>query len=437
MTEHYLDEIVRAQKNGVPKGIASLCSAHPYVLKAIMRHAQKTGTPVLIESTCNQVNQYGGYTNMTPADFVSFVHGIAQENDVPFDQVLLGGDHLGPNVWQHEPAEIAMRKSCQMMREYINAGYSKIHLDASMKLADDLQDCPLDLEIAAGRAADLALVAEQSWKSSSENHTAPRYVIGTEVPIPGGAQEHEDGVSVTTPEDVRQTIDATRQAFYQRGLQQAWERVVALVVQPGVEFGDDFVLEYKPEAARDLVHFIEAESALIYEAHSTDYQTRQGLYDLVRDHFAILKVGPWLTFAFREAVFTLARIEDELRTRIGPAESSHLLEVMDDVMLKLPGYWAKYYRGNEYDLRFARKYSLSDRARYYWPDPRIQTALIKLIKNLETAPIPLSLLSQYAPLQYKRIRNGTLENSPEGIILDQITSVLETYAEACKGEADS
>ena len=437
MTEHYLDEIVRAQKNGVSKGIASLCSAHPYVLKAAMRHAQKSGNPVLIESTCNQVNQFGGYTNMTPADFVSFVHEIAQKNDVPDEQVLLGGDHLGPNVWQHEPAEVAMQKSCQMIREYINAGYSKIHLDASMKLADDPQGFPLDLEIAAGRAADLAVEAEQSWKSSGESRVAPRYVIGTEVPIPGGAKEHEDGVAITSPDDARQTIDATRQAFYQRGLEQAWERVVALVVQPGVEFGDDFVLEYKPEAAYNLARFIEKESALIYEAHSTDYQTCQGLTDLVQDHFAILKVGPWLTFAFREAVFTLARIEDELRTRIGPAESSHILEVMDDVMLKLPDYWAKYYKGNEYDLRFARKYSLSDRARYYWPDPRIQTALTKLLHNLKTAPIPLSLLSQYAPLQYKRIRNGTLENSPEGIILDQITSVLETYAEACKGGNDS
>ena len=82
-------------------------------------------------------------------------------------------------------------------------------------------------------------------------------------------------------------------------------------MQPGVEFGDDFVLPYQPDAARELSKFIETQP-IIYEAHSTDYQTRQALKNLVRDHFAILKVGPALTFAFREAVFALAMMENEL-----------------------------------------------------------------------------------------------------------------------------
>ncbi len=87
---------------------------------------------------------------------------------------------------------------------------------------------------------------------------------------------------------------------------------MALVVQPGVEFGDEFVHEYQPEPARELVHLIESYPNLVYEAHSTDYQTRQGLRDLVQDHFAILKVGPALTFAFREAIFALVNMENEL-----------------------------------------------------------------------------------------------------------------------------
>ncbi len=36
------------------------------------------------------------------------------------------------------------------------------------------------------------------------------------------------------------------------------------------------------------------------------------LRGLVTDHFAILKVGPVLTYAYREAVFALSFIEDEL-----------------------------------------------------------------------------------------------------------------------------
>ena len=83
-------------------------------------------------------------------------------------------------------------------------------------------------------------------------------------------------MSVTRIEDARQTIEVTREAFYREGLQSAWERVIAVVVQPGVEFGDDFVLEYQPQKAKELSRFIESE-AIIYEAHSTDYQTRAAL----------------------------------------------------------------------------------------------------------------------------------------------------------------
>jgi D-tagatose-1,6-bisphosphate aldolase subunit GatZ/KbaZ len=298
-----------------------------------------------------------------------------------------------------------------------------------MKLADDDPHTALPVEVTANRAAELAEAAEQAW-NEGELKTAPRYIIGTEVPVPGGAQEHEEGVCVTSPENARETIEITHQAFRRRGLDKAWERVIALVVQPGVEFGDDFILEYRPAEARDLARFIE-DYPLVFEAHSTDYQTRQGLTELVRDHFGILKVGPWLTFAFREAVFALARIEDELQSRVRAADRSHLLDVMDDVMVNQPQYWAKYYSGSEYDLRFARKFSLSDRARYYWPDPRIQAALQQLLNNLSANPIPLPLLSQYAPVQYERIRACKLENTPEAIILDKIVEVLDTYAHAC------
>ena len=226
---------------------------------------------------------------MTPKDFVAYVRGIAEEEMFPFENILLGGDHLGPNVWQDEPAESAMQKAEVLVRDYVQAGFTKIHLDCSMRLGDDPEGA-LEPGLVARRAARLAQAAESA---GTEFNSALRYVIGTEVPVPGGATAHEEGVSVTKVEDARQTIDVTREAFARAGLQSAWERVIAVVVQPGVEFGDDFVLPHQPEAARELSKFIESQ-ALVYEAHSTDYQTREALTNLVRDHFAILKVGPGL-----------------------------------------------------------------------------------------------------------------------------------------------
>jgi len=427
MSVEFLDEIVRGQKQGGRGGVTSVCSSHPLVLKAAMRRAVRSGKPVLVESTCNQVNQFGGYTGMTPADFVAYVGAIARQASLAPENVLLGGDHLGPSVWQEEPAEGAMQKSVDLVQAYVREGYVKIHLDASMKLGDDDPGRPLDVELSARRAATLARAAEEARPDRGAD---PRYVIGTEVPIPGGAQVHEEGVQVTAADDVRRTIEVTRAAFLHEGLDSAWERVQAVVVQPGVEFGDDFVLEYRPEAAAGLVKFIETQPGLVFEAHSTDYQRRQSLRRLVQDHFAILKVGPALTSALREAAFSLAYMEDAL---LPASERSSLVEVLEQAMLRDPRHWQKHYHGSAQELAFARKYSLSDRARYYWPDAQVQAAFAKLLANLSVRPLPLALLSQFAPDQLARIREGSLENTPEALILDRIERVLEDYDFACEG----
>jgi D-tagatose-1,6-bisphosphate aldolase subunit GatZ/KbaZ len=412
----YLDDVVSAQKRGEAKGITSVCSAHPKVIQQTLKVAKTFNVPALIEATCNQVNQYGGYTGMTPADFVGYVRGIARENDFPFENIILGGDHLGPNIWQNEPAESAMEKSKTLVRAYGKAGFVKIHLDCSMRLADD--PLVLNPETVASRAAQLAKIAEESLSESGRAEGSLRYVIGTEVPIPGGATEHEENVSVTSVEAARQTIEVTRDAFVREGLESAWERVSAIVVQPGVEFGDDFVLPYKPEAAQHLSRFIEGQP-MIYEAHSTDYQTGAALKDLIRDHFAILKVGPALTFAFREAVFALSMIEDEL---ISKDMRSNLIQVLEDVMLKRPEHWKKYYHGTQPEQAFKRKYSLSDRARYYWPEPEVQNALATLMNNLGNKVLPYSLLSQFV---------GETNLNPAQVIDMKINRVLNEYMAAC------
>ena len=205
-----------------------------------------------------------------------------------------------------------------------------------------------------------------------------------------------------------------------------------MVVQPGVEYGDQIVYEYKPDLATELSGFIEGDDQLVYEAHSTDFQTREALKQLVCDHFAILKVGPALTFAFREAVFALSMIEKELLSGVAvEGEGSNLCNVLEQVMLDRPEHWEKYYTGGPEQQRFARKYSFSDRSRYYWTDPSIQEALNKLLMNLSQKPIPLTLLCQYLPVQYHRVREGKVANYPQAMILDKITTVLSDYAYAC------
>jgi D-tagatose-1,6-bisphosphate aldolase subunit GatZ/KbaZ len=427
-----LDQLVQAQKRGEAQGITSVCSANPFVIEASLHCSKVSGAPVLIESTCNQVNQYGGYTGMTPLEFKGFLKRAASKADFPFDQMILGGDHLGPNVWRDEPASDAMAKACVLVRDYVQAGYSKIHLDASMRCADDPQDVPLDKQESARRTAELARVAEDTLRQCSSHGISPRHVIGTEVPAPGGIQSEGESLSVTPVAEVEETIHLTKEEFNKRGLEDAWRHVIAVVVQPGVEFGVQIIHDYKPECAAALSRVIENYDHLVYEAHSTDFQTRDALRELVRDHFAILKVGPALTFAFREAIFALTMIEEELFLgRSMSGEASSLRDALEQAMLSHPEHWEKYYSGSPGQQRFARKYSFSDRSRYYWSDPHAQKALETLLVNLGQHPIPMTLLSQYLPVQYHRVREGLLDNDPRSLIKDKITSVLSDYAYAC------
>jgi D-tagatose-1,6-bisphosphate aldolase subunit GatZ/KbaZ len=415
---NYLDHILSSQKFGEARGIPSICSAHPYVLEAALRQGLAQHTPVLIEATCNQVNQFGGYTGLTPADFVRYVSEIADRVKFPRQNLLLGGDHLGPLVWANEPAVVAMDKAKTLVRDYVQAGFTKIHLDCSMPLTDDNE---LSVEVIAKRAAELAQIAEAA---SLNTQQAPRYIIGTEVPPAGGAKTGENHLTVTSPADAAQTIELTHRAFSALGLDSAWERVIALVVQPGVEFGDETVHEYDRPAAADLVRFIETVPGLVYEAHSTDYQTRAALRALVKDHFAILKVGPRLTFALREAVFALAGMEEAL----APEETSHIRETLEAEMLQNPGSWQKHYGGSPQHQKFSRFYSFSDRIRYYWSSPSAQSAFSRLLRNLGDQPLPLSLMSQYLPEQYTKVRAGEIKNHPRELLLAQVMDVLADYA---------
>ena len=293
-----------------PPGITSVCSAHPLVVEAALRQAAADGTAVLIEATCNQVNHEGGYTGLTPVAFRDQVHDIADGLGFPRQQILLGGDHLGPNPWRHLTAEVAMTQAEAMVTAYVAAGYEKIHIDTSMGCQGESDHLPDS--VTAERAARLAVVAQAASAGAART---PRYVIGTEVPVPGGALEAIDHLEVTRPEAVLATFEAHRRAFAAAGAEAAFERVIALVAQPGVEFDDRNVVVYEPENARQLSAVLDELPGLVFEAHSTDYQPPESLARLVRDGFAILKVGPGLTFAMREALYGL----DEIAAALFPA----------------------------------------------------------------------------------------------------------------------
>jgi D-tagatose-1,6-bisphosphate aldolase subunit GatZ/KbaZ len=354
---------------------------------------------------------------------------------LPRDRILLGGDHLGPFPWKDKASDRALKKACELVRACVLAGYGKIHLDASMSCADDAKALPE--HIVAQRTAVLCEAAEEALKDLPQGTVLPLYVVGTEVPAPGGESASAAPPAVTTVASLHQTLQIFQQAFEERGLSATWQRIVGVVVQPGVEFGDDFVVEYDGTRASSLSAALPCSPSFVYEAHSTDYQPPGALAQMVEDHFAILKVGPWLTFAFREAVFALGMIERELLAGRKSQRLSRVREVLDRAMLRKPVYWRSYYHGDESHLRLSRAYSYSDRCRYYWHEPAVQAEIERLLDNLKTHSFPLTLVSQHLPQEYAAIRAGHIEQQPEAIIRHHIQLVLRIYATACGMERSS
>ena len=413
----YLRAIVSENRLFGRRAMPSYCTAHTDVLRAILGAYLDAAAPILIEATCNQVNQFGGYTRMTPRDFRDLVIGLASDLGIHTDRIILGGDHLGPNPWKNEPAAVAMAKASDMVRSYVAAGFTKIHLDASMACADD---AVLAEEEMALRAAVLCEVAEKT-----DGAGELQFVVGSEVPVPGGETEGFDALAVTTPAAVQKTADLHREAFRARRLDVAFAKVIAIVVQPGVDFSNSRILKFDRTNAAELSAAVHQIPGIAFEAHSTDYQPGGALAELVASHFAILKVGPELTFAYREAVVAMAHIEEWLPCQ----RRSNVLFAIRKTMEKDPRHW-RDYTADDNHAAAARMFGLSDRIRYYWPYGEIQEAVRMLRSNIDRAAIDPGLIAQYVrdidPMGSAR----GLSHS-EAIIQASVSAVVRKYRDAC------
>ena len=325
-----------------------------------------------------------------------------------------------------------MDKAKELVRLFTLAGYTKIHLDTSMRLGSDSPSEDLKDETIARRGVELYKVSLEAYEELlKENPKAPMpsYIIGSEVPIPGGTQEAEDSIEVTKPDALIHTLEAYKKEFERQGVKEGFANVVAVVVQPGVEFGDNEVHVYDRNKAKDLCLVCE-NTPVMFEGHSTDYQPKKALKEMVEDGVGILKVGPQLTFAFREAIFALSSIEEALLDKdglIAGRKPAKFPEILEELMLNNPADWEKHYHGSEYKKKIERKYSLSDRCRYYMSDKRIEEAIKILYENIDSADIQLGLLHQFMPVQCDRVIEGSLAFKADDLVVDYIKDVIKVY----------
>ena len=395
-----LRSILNRRSQGELVGVPSYCTASIPAISALM-DAYASGDmkiadrPLLIEATANQVNQFGGYTGMLPKDFATMIYRLADERDLDRAQIVLGGDHLGPLTWKDLPEAEAMSHAGELVRDFCLAGFRKIHLDTSMRLASDDPNRPLPVKVIARRGAELFKTCLDCLNDAGVSRDQfPEFIIGSEVPVPGGVSGTIDTLEVTSPDDFLSTVQEYREAIAAIGCYDYFDLICAVVVQPGVEYSDHDIAVYDPMVASPLVEALSLTPNLMFEGHSTDYQPPEALAAMVRDGVGILKVGPMITFAYREALYSLAEMEKWL---MPSHKQSNLLEICEEVMCAHPQYWQSHYHGTECEKRLARHFSYSDRIRYYWTQEPIKRAVNQLMANYENIILPPTLLAQYAP----------------------------------------
>ena len=430
----YLMHLRARHLSGETGGIIAICSTHRMVLEAAIDRAATEGDVLLVEATSNQVNQFGGYTGMRPSEFTDYIQSLAAAAGFPATHLIIGADHLGPHPWKKMPAAQAMKRATVLVKDCVKAGFNKIHLDTGMSCADDPKT-PLPLNIIVERSTMLCLAAESQARRQPADRPLPVYVIGAEVPMPGGGLEDSSQLTVTSAEEVAHLLETTRACFLREGLMSAWERVVAVVVQPGVDFGNTQVARYRPKLAAELSSYHAVLPGMMtYEVHATDYQPPRAIKQLIMDHFTILKVGPCLTNAYREAVYALALIEMEWLGGKKGAILSGIRRTLESAMESQPEHWQTHYRGSATQVDFMRQYSYLDRIRYYWHSPEVVDAMRCLLSNLNR-PIPHVLLRQYFPDIYPAIETGEIDPTALSLIKWRIRRTLTPFNRACRHSA--
>ena len=426
-----LPEIIRSHRKGRPRAVMAACTASPFAIRAVLQQTCQDGAVALIESTASQVNPDGGYAGLTPAVFHRQVAQLAVAAGLPPDRLLLGGDHIGPYPWSNGRAARALAKAAELAAACVAAGYHKIHLDAAPPCRDDPRepDGSLPLALICRRSADLCRATEEAAREAGT--APPWYVIGSDVPPPGGRSCLADAAPVSSARQVREFVARCRKAFYRAGLADAWERVLGVVVHTGADFSATAVQPYDTDRMQPLSRYLRQEDHLVFEAHSTDFQKPAALARMVMDGCGILKVGPALTYAMREALFGLAAVEKEMLGGRKGIRLSRLPETMERLMRADPRYWRAYYQGPAAEQKRLRRCALSDRIRYYWFRPEAEAALQRLLANLRRYPPPPSLLNEHLPGTARQFPPKPAVRDPEQIVVERIAAVAAAYHKAC------
>lgn len=388
----------------VNKSYPSLCSSNFDVLKLSMIFAKYNDLPLLIESTSNQVNQFGGYTYLKPRQFYKKLKDLAKK--IKFkNNFYIGADHLGPLPWKNLNDHVAMKNSIKLFKDVVNSGYNKIHIDTGIKLKND--------KILSKKK--IIQRCEKIFNSISKKKLNNIFfVFGTEVPVAGGGTLYNS--KTTSLASIKDDLK------YYSKLQKSF----SLVIEPGLGFNNSKVFDLKIKYFKKK-KILSRLSNFSYEAHSSDFQNSLALKKLVKNNFKFLKVGPELTFFYMRAIMQMHKIENMNNFK----KKSNIRKIISAEMNRDNKYWVNYYHGSKKKIEYLKFNSLLDRSRYYWSKKNITKSLRLLKQNINSLDIN-SIFKNLKTFKKKLFLKNKLKlNNFEFIIFCYLNKTLSKYYKAC------
>ena len=169
-----------ARRGAMVRRQASHLSAQP-IHWSSAPHPQRCTLPdtLVIEATCNQVNQFGGYTGMLPDDFVGLVETLLRKNSFRSNGSSSEATTLGQIPGATNMPAQAMAKAEEMVEAYVSAGFRRSTSTLRWAAPASL---PRSTTPQRRSAPHACAAAERA--ASDAGGEPPVYIIGTEVPPP-------------------------------------------------------------------------------------------------------------------------------------------------------------------------------------------------------------------------------------------------------------
>jgi len=425
MHTSYLIEIMEANCRGERKGIYTVESHNSTVVEACFRQALVDGSPVLLEISANMLSLPGQSGKTSPGDFIKRVKHIAVEAEFPQDRLFFGVNDLGPSLWQDESA---LKKACEFISDLVSLGFNKLGIHAGELLKGDPIGETLAQEIIIAREMALYQAAESAAVELPDEEK-PLYVINAHPVQEAGRVK--DQRRVASREDVEDAVDRFAKIAAAAGLPEMKKRLLAVQVSLGFGYDCEKVFPFDSSLIKEMGGCGHGGHPVVLEAQQTDFQPQTVLNQLVDNHFAFLSVGLELTYTMREALFSLAMMENETMIGKPGVHLSNYIVELDRAMQSVPSHWQDYYKGNGFEQLVARKYSFYDRSRFFLEDKEVRKTKKRLYDNLTAYPVPPTVMRQFMPHQYESVVAGELENKPKALVMDAVRNVLRRYSRAC------